>query len=63
MNDPAVNEWGEAIGYAIRYKRGTDLAHRFPGSALPFASLAEAEALLRVCANAASMEIVEVVFP
>lgn len=43
----------------IRYRRGTDLARRFPGPSQPLASREEAEALLRNCANGGDMEIVE----
>ncbi len=47
------------MSWLIRYKRGTELACRFPGPSQPYATRQEVEALLRVCVNAHDMEIIE----
>ena len=48
------------MSVTIRYRPGTALARRFPGTSQPLATRAEAEALLRQCANGGDMEIEEV---
>jgi hypothetical protein len=46
--------------FAIRYVPDTDLGRRFAGTSAPFETREDAERLRLQCANAASMEVVEV---
>lgn len=51
--------------YQIRYRPDTDLGRRFPHMAYPwrgegYPTREAAEDIMRACANAASMEVVEV---
>jgi hypothetical protein len=48
-------------GFAVRYRRGTDLARRYPG--IPrgrFRTAEEAENVRAACPNAEHMEVIDV---
>lgn len=46
--------------YAIRYRPGTDLAHRYPEPTAAYEDRGFLEAVMRASVNAEHMEIVEV---
>jgi len=48
------------VRYAIRYKPDTDLGRRYKGTSAPVGTREHAERIREACANAASMEVVEV---